>query len=159
MSWYDAIADDYDGWSGEVTGDTAFYADLARHSDGPVVELAVGNGRVAIPVARAIGRAVIGVDNSTGMLDQARRRAAEAEVQLDLRLCDMCDLELDEPAGLIYCPARALLHVPTWAERRRLFERVAGSLRPGGVFAWNVFAFHHHVAVELDGVHLSLIHI
>ena len=65
----------------------------------------------------------------------------------------MRDLALDEPAALIYCPFRALLHLPTWADRRRTFERVAASLRPGGRFAWNVFAFDHHIATRLDGQH------
>jgi hypothetical protein len=63
----------------------------------------------------------------------------------------MRELALDEPAALIYCPFRALLHVPTWADRRRTFERVAVSLRPGGRFAWNAFAFDHHVAADADG--------
>jgi SAM-dependent methyltransferase len=87
------------------------------------------------------------------MLAQARTAASEAGVVLDLREGDMRDLELDEPAGLIYCPYRALLHLPTWADRRRVFDRVARSLRPGGKFAWNAFAFDHHVAARLDGQH------
>jgi SAM-dependent methyltransferase len=94
---------------------------------------------------------VIGIDSSPGMLEQARARAAEASVDLDLREGDMRDLVLEEPAGLVYCPARALLHLPTWADRRRTFERVAASLRPGGRFAWNVFAFDHAIATRLDG--------
>ena len=89
------------------------------------------------------------------MLAQARARAAEAGVVLDLREGDMRDLALGEPAGLVYCPFRALLHLPTWADRRRTFERVAASLRPGGRFAWNAFIFDHRVAVRLDGQHLD----
>ena len=85
------------------------------------------------------------------MLAQARERAAEAGVALDLREGDMRDLVLDEPAALIYCPFRGLLHLPTWSDRRRTFERVAASLRPGGRFAWNAFAFDHAIAVRLDG--------
>jgi ubiquinone/menaquinone biosynthesis C-methylase UbiE len=116
-----------------------------------VVELAVGSGRVAIPVAQATGRTVIGIDTSPAMLEQARARGAEAGVELDLRLADMRELTLDEPAALIYCPFRSLLHVPTWADRRRTFERVAASLRPGGRFAWNAFAFDHHYAAAAEG--------
>jgi SAM-dependent methyltransferase len=115
--------------------------------------LAIGNGRVAIPVAQATGRPVIGLDTSPSMLEQARAAAAAAGVQLDLRLGDMRELALDEPAALIYCPFRALLHLPTWADRRRTFERVAAGLRPGGRFAWNAFVFDHHVAVQHDGAH------
>jgi hypothetical protein len=87
------------------------------------------------------------------MFAQARARAAEAGAEVDLRQGDMGDLALDEPAALIYCPFRALLHLPTWAERRRTFERVAPLLRPEGRFAWNAFAFDHLLAARLDGAH------
>jgi ubiquinone/menaquinone biosynthesis C-methylase UbiE len=152
MSWDEAFAERYDEWSAHMTADVAFYVALAREADGPPVELAVGNGRVAVPVARATGRRVIGIDTSQAMLDQARDRAEAAGVELDLRTCDMRALALDEPAALVYCPFRALLHLPTWADRRRVFERVAAALRPGGRFAWNAFAFDHHVAARRDGV-------
>jgi ubiquinone/menaquinone biosynthesis C-methylase UbiE len=153
MSWERTFADRYDEWSAHMTEDVAFYVGLARGAGGPVVELAVGSGRVAIPVARAIGRPVIGVDSSAVMLAEARRRAAAADVHLDLRHGDMRDLRLDEPAALIYCPFRSLLNVPTWAGRRRVFEQVATALRPGGRFAWNAFAFDHRVAAGLEGHH------
>jgi SAM-dependent methyltransferase len=140
----------YDRWAADMTEDVPFYVELAHEADGPIVELAVGTGRVAIPVARAVGRTVIGIDLSPAMLDQARE--AE-EPLLDLRLGDMRELELDEPAALIYCPYRALLHLPTWADRRTVFERVTAALRPGGRFAWNAFAFDHAIATRLDGEH------
>ena len=153
MSWDEQFTSRYDEWAAGMTEDVPFYVSLAADIDGPLVELAIGNGRVAIPVALATGRTVIGIDSSPAMLAQAHTAAAEAGVALDLREGDMRDLELDEPAGLIYCPYRALLHLRTWADRRRVFERVAGSLRPGGKFAWNAFAFDHHVAARLGGQH------
>src|SRR6266545_806474 len=152
-NWYDAWAGRYGDWSTSVTADIPFYVGLAREVDGPLVELAVGSGRVAIPVAQATGRRVVGIDSSPAMLEQARSRAAEAGVELEVREGDMRDLALDEPAGLIYCPFRALLHLPTWADRRHTFERVAASLRPEGRFAWNAFAFDHRIAARLDGEH------
>ena len=156
MSWDEAFAARFDEWAAGIgADDVAFYVELAREADGPIVELAIGSGRVAIPVAQATGRPVIGIDTSPAMLEQARARAAEAGVELDLREGDMRDLALDEPAALVYCPFRALLHLPTWADRRRTFERVAASLRPGGRFAWNAFAFDHRIASRLDGAHLD----
>ena len=151
MTAYDAFAPIYDEWASHMTEDVQFYVDLAREADGPLVELAVGNGRVAIPVARETGRRVVGIDSSTAMLAQARERAVAAGVGLELREGDMRDLELDEPAALIYCPFRSLLHLPTWPDKRRVFERVAESLRPGGRFAWNAFAFNPHIAAMNDG--------
>jgi SAM-dependent methyltransferase len=153
MSWDEAFSARYEEWSAHMTADVAFYVELARQAEGPLVELAIGNGRVAIPVAQATGQRVIGIDTSPAMLAQARANAAEAGVELDLREGDMSDFTLDEPAGLIYCPFRALLHLPTWAGRRRTFERVAASLRRNGRFAWNAFVFDHRIAARLDGVH------
>jgi SAM-dependent methyltransferase len=155
LSWDEAFSEHYEAWSAAMTADVAFYVELARRADGPLVELAVGNGRVAVPVAQAAGRPVIGVDTSPGMLAQARANAVAAGVDLDLRAGDMRDLALEEPAGLIYCPFRGLLHLPTWADRRRTFERVAASLRPDGRFAWNAFAFDHAYAAAADGVHVD----
>src|SRR6188474_2208475 len=154
-SWYDAWADRYDDASTGVGPDVPFYVGLARDADGPLVELAVGTGRVAIPVAQATGRRVVGIDASPSMLEQARVRAVEAGVELDLREGDVRELEIEEPAALIYCPGRSLLHLPTWGDRRRCFERVAASLWPDGRFAWNAFAFDHHVASAMDGQHVD----
>jgi SAM-dependent methyltransferase len=148
MSEYDAFAAFYDEWASVMTEDVQFYVELARETEGPLVELGVGNGRVAIPVARETGRKVIGIDVSPEMLKHARERAAEARVELELREQDMRNFELGEPAGLIYSPFRSLLHLPNWADRRRVFERVAGSLRPRGRFAWNAFVFNPWFVVE-----------
>jgi len=153
VGWDEGFAADYETWSAHMTADIAFYVALAREAAGPLVELAVGNGRVAIPVAAATGRRVVGIDSSPAMLEQARTRAARAGVDLDLRLGDMRDLDLTEPAALVYCPFRALLHLPTWVDRRRTFQRVAASLAPAGRFAWNAFAFDHRIAARLDGQH------
>ena len=92
MSWDEAFAQHYEDWSASMTADVAFYVELARETNGPLVELGVGNGRVAIPVAEATGRRVVGIDSSAAMLRLARVRAATAGVELDLREGDMRDL-------------------------------------------------------------------
>src|SRR2546427_3375317 len=111
-SWYDAWADRYEDWSPSFTADVPFYVGLAREADGLLVELAVGNGRVAIPVAQATGRRVVGIDSSPAMLAQARERAVEAGGELDLRGEDIPEGENEETAAMIYFPRRALLHLP-----------------------------------------------
>lgn len=150
--WNESFTERYDEWAEYMTEDVAFYVSLARSADGPIVELAVGTGRVAVPVAAATGRRVIGIDASARMLARCRARAAAAGVELDLIQSDMRDFTLAEPAALIYCPFRALLHLPTWADKRAVFERVASSLRPGGQFAWNALAFDHTIAAALENV-------
>jgi SAM-dependent methyltransferase len=149
MSEYDTWASVYDAWASGMPRDVPHYVSLAREADGPIVELAVGTGRVAIEVVRETGKPVLGIDSSTAMLDIARERAAG--LPLELRLGDMRELALEEPAALIYVPGRSLLHLQGWQEKRRVFERVAASLRPGGRFAFNAFAFSHTIAAQLDG--------
>jgi SAM-dependent methyltransferase len=147
VSSYDPFAPRYEDWSAEMTEDIPFYVELAREADGPIVELAVGTGRVAAAIARETGKRVIGLDASGAMLEKARATGAD----LDLRHCDMRDLELEEPAALVICPFRSLLHLPTWHDKRRVFERVAASLKPGGRFAWNAFVFDHRAATRYEG--------
>lgn len=151
MSNYDAFAAVYDAWSGHMTEDVELYVSLAAEATGPIVELAVGNGRVAVPIAERTGKRVIGIDGSQAMLDGAAARAARARVGLDLRHGDMREFTLDEPTDLVICPFRSLLHLPTRADRLRVFRCVAAVLVPGGRFAWNAFVFDPAVAAEIGG--------
>jgi SAM-dependent methyltransferase len=149
MSEYDPWAADYDAWAADMTEDVAHYVALAREADGPIVELMVGSGRVAIEVVRETGKPLLGIDSSPAMLEIARERSAG--LPLELRLGDVRELELEEPAALIYVPFRSLGHLQGWHEKRRVFERVAASLRPGGRFAFNFFVFDPAIAARLDG--------
>jgi YD repeat-containing protein len=151
VSDYDAFAPVYDAWSGHMTEDVELYVSLATEAAGPIVELAVGNGRVAVPIAKQTGKHVIGIDGSQAMLDGAAERAARAGVGLDLRHGDMRDFTLDEPTDLVICPFRSLLHLPSRDDRLRVFRRVAAVLVPGGRFAWNAFVFDPAVAAEIGG--------
>ena len=124
-----------------VTEDVRFYVDEARRAGGPVVELGVGTGRIAIPTA-ADGITVIGVDSSRGMLDVCARRAALAGVaeRLDLRLGDLRDPPVSERVALVTCPFRSFLHLRDDAERLHALGAVRGLLVPGGRFVFDVFA-------------------
>ena len=68
MSWDEGFSYRYEEWSAHMTADVPFYVALALEANGPLVELAVGNGRVAIPVAQATGRKVIGIDSSPAIV-------------------------------------------------------------------------------------------
>ena len=141
MSSYDAIAALYDPWSRSVTEDVDFYVAEARKAGGPVVELGVGTGRIAVPTAEA-GVAVVGVDSSERMLDICRDRAEAAGVAelLDLRLGDLRRPPVTERVQLVTCPFRSLLHLESDEERLRTMRAVYGLLLSGGRFVFDVFA-------------------
>jgi len=129
----------YDPWSASVVEDVAFYLEEARKSGGPVVELGVGTGRIAVPIA-ADGTSVIGVDSSRGMLDVCARRAALAGVRLDLRVGDLRKPPVSERVPLVICPFRSLLHMHTDEDRLSVLAAAYDLLVPGGRFVFDVFA-------------------
>jgi SAM-dependent methyltransferase len=151
VSSYDAIAELYDPWSRSVTEDIGFYVSEARKARSTVVELGVGTGRIAVPVAIA-GVPVIGVDSSAGMLAVCRRRGEAAGVDhlLDLRLGDLLDPPVSERVRLVTSPFRAFLHLATPVERRRALAAVYELLEPGGRFVFDVFA---PSAVDVEDTH------
>jgi SAM-dependent methyltransferase len=149
-SEYDRIAAIYDPWSRSVVEDVDFYVAEARKAAGragadpagPVVELGVGTGRIAVPVARA-GISVIGVDRSQGMLDVCRRRAEAAGVAAPVERPggDIRKPPVTERVALVLCPFRAYLHLPDDVERRVSALRAArGLLLPDGLLVFDVFA-------------------
>jgi len=138
---YDAISRLYDPWSRSVIEDVPFYVAEARADGGPVVELGVGTGRIAVPVA-AEGIAVIGVDSSEGMLAVCREQAELAGVSqlVDLRQGDLREPPVAERVGLVLCPFRAYLHMGNDQQRLEALRAARDILVPGGRLVFDVFS-------------------
>ena len=141
MSVYDAIAGLYDPWSRSVVEDVGFYVNEALEAGGPVVELGVGTGRIAVPTAEA-GVRVIGVDSSEEMLRVCGRRAEAAGVSdlVDLRLGDLRDPPVVERVRLVTSPFRSFLHLDSDEARREALASAHGLLEPGGRLVFDVFS-------------------
>jgi SAM-dependent methyltransferase len=152
VSLYDAIAGLYDDWSRSVTEDIGFYVEEALASGGPVVELGVGSGRIAVPIAET-GVRVIGVDSSRGMLDVCRRRAAAAGVadRIELRHGDLRRPPVAERVPLVTAPFRSLLHLESDAARLDALTAAREILVPGGRLIFDVFAPSREDIEETNG--------
>jgi SAM-dependent methyltransferase len=153
---YSIIVDFYEQWAARIQDDVPFYVARAQRASGPVVELGVGTGRIAIPIARA-GQDVIGVDVSGAMLTEAERRAAQAGVAERLTLLegDMRTFVSDPPVELVICPFRAFLHMLTIEDQFAALASIHASLRPGGRFIVNFFVPDPLLQVEQDGIKVS----
>lgn len=141
MGSYDEIAEHYDAWIGTHDKDVKFYVEQARTSGGPIVELGVGTGRIAVPTAQA-GVRVIGIDASKKMLELCARRAAQAGVSdlVDLRQGDFRSPPVADLVPLVTCPRLSFLHLHSDSDRRQALHGVRRILRAGGRFVFDVFA-------------------
>jgi SAM-dependent methyltransferase len=149
---YDAIAGFYDPWSASVTEDVHFYVEEALASGGPVVELAIGTGRIGVPVAKA-GVRVIGVDESAEMLAVARAYAEREGVSdlVDLRRGDFLSPPVSERVALATCPFRSLLHLESATDKLAALRAAGELLEPEGRFVFDVFAPSREDIEETDG--------
>jgi ubiquinone/menaquinone biosynthesis C-methylase UbiE len=143
ISEYDSFADIYEVWTDTAasTGaNLAFYVDAYLNAAGPVVELGVGDGRIAVAAASR-GRSVIGVDLSKAMLERCRVRAESAGVadRLTLLHADFRQFQLAEPSGLIALPYHSLGHLTSVDDKREALAHVFSQLRPGGHFIFDDF--------------------
>jgi SAM-dependent methyltransferase len=111
-----------------------FLAGLAE--GGPVLELAIGTGRVALPLA-ARGLVVEGVEASPEMV--ARMRAKPGGAQLPVAIGDMADVPVTGPFGLVYLVFNTLFNLVEADRQADCFRNVARVLAPGGAFVVEAF--------------------
>jgi len=117
--------------------DVAYYVSLATRAGGPVLEYGVGNGRIALPVARH-GVEVVGVDHSAAMLADLRDRLGREprDVRARVRAVrgDMRGVRLGRRFPLVLATFNTALHLYTRADVERFLARVREHLAPGGTF-------------------------
>ncbi len=130
-SFDEATAEEYDTLvgRGDEEATVAFLRDLAQ--GGPALELAVGTGRIALPLA-ATGVRVDGIDFSEPMI--ARLRSKPGGTSLTVITGDFCDVAVDGSYPLIYVVFNSLFNVLSQDDQVRCFENVASRLSPGGAF-------------------------
>jgi SAM-dependent methyltransferase len=121
--------------------DVRYYVDLAARRGGPVLELGCGNGRIAIPLARA-GVEVTGVDLSAPMLADLRARLADEPVAVRSRVAvrrgDMRSVRVRKRFPLVFCPFNAALHLYERRDVERFLATVSAHLAPGGELVFDV---------------------
>ncbi len=123
-------------------GDLDLYLAMAARTGGPVLELAVGSGRLAVPLAQA-GYPVTGVDIDPAMLDRARtawdrvqgarRSRRTGPGSLELIEADLVTLDLPDRFGLAFIACNSLFQVGPPDRQRAAIVTLARHLRPGGI--------------------------
>jgi SAM-dependent methyltransferase len=123
-------------------GDVEFYRALARRAGGAVLELGVGTGRVAVPLA-CDGWDVTGVDLDAHMLERAAQRWASGDCanrgSLELVHADLLDLDLGARFAFAFIALNTLLLIGTSERQAEAVAALARHLRPTGVAAVDVW--------------------
>src|SRR5918992_3922250 len=164
MSFGEDVAERFDDVPrGDETAAVGFLERLADR--GPALELAVGTGRIALPLA-ARGIRVDGVDISPAMVDQLR--AKPGGDQLSVTIGDFADVPVPGTYRLIFVVWNTLFNLLTQDDQVRCFQNVAAHLTDDGSFVIEAYvpAFLHQLrnhqyvdaeAIEVDEVRLDLL--
>jgi SAM-dependent methyltransferase len=134
-SFDQATADSYDE---EPRGDEAATVDLLAElaGSGPALELAIGTGRIAIPLADK-GIRVDGIDFSEPMM--AKLRAKPGGEQLTVSIGNFADVGVQGSYRLIYLVFNTLFNLLEQDQQVQCFENVARHLTDDGVFVIEAF--------------------
>lgn len=151
-----ALARLYDLDLAEDPGDSELYLVLAGRTDGPIVELAVGTGRVAVPLAAA-GHRVVGVDLDPAMLARAAEHARQAgkstAERLELVEGDLIEARVPDAGqfGLAIVALNSILLLAERGRQRRAIERMFALLAPGGIAVVDTWLPTAEDLVRFDG--------
>jgi SAM-dependent methyltransferase len=146
----EAFAAVYDDWFPEERDDVVdALVELAGR--GPALELGIGSGRVAIPLAKR-GVRVHGIDNSGAMVE--RLRAKPGASSIDVTVGDFADTDLGTRFPLVYVVGNTLYCLPDQDAQVRCFAGAARHLRRRGVFVVECFVpdmtwWSHDQAVQV----------
>jgi SAM-dependent methyltransferase len=133
--WYDIF------YAAADPGDVEFYHGLCRASGGPILEIGVGTGRIALPLAKE-GMEIVGIDLYEPMLKVALKRALDvAPLEGSLRLiqADMRKFDLKRSFPVVTIPARTLLLATSEEEQVQTLCCAVQHLAPNGTLAFNLF--------------------
>jgi hypothetical protein len=131
------IAEVYDTWYGlpdDASDTVAFLLDVA--GTGPALELAIGTGRIALPLAAA-GAEVHGIDASEGMVARLREKPGGADVPVTMG--DFADVGVEGRFGLVFVVFNTFFALLSQEDQVRCVRNVAAHLTEDGAFVLEAF--------------------
>jgi hypothetical protein len=163
LSFSDEVSAKFHDTRGDETECVAFLASIA--GNGPLLELAIGTGRIALPLASE-GISVDGIDFSTSMVDLLRSKPGGKD--LNVKIADFKHVDMDNQYSLIFIIWNSLFNLLTQRDQATCFTNVAKHLTSGGLFAIEVYmpSFLYRMvgdqevkteAIETDSVRLGVL--
>lgn len=146
-AWYDA---EYV----HIGGDIPYYERVARETEGPLLELAAGTGRLTLPMVRESRSPVVGLDLSPSMIARAedKRRALPPAIaqRLELVVGDMRSVRLERRFQAVVLAFNTLMHMTEDADLEALLETVRVHLADDGIFHFDLHTPYPSLLSERD---------
>lgn len=137
----------YDGMNSNIN-DLQFYKKwLPKNKDARILELCCGSGRLTLPIAKD-GYNIIGVDYTTSMIEQAKVKASEMELEEEFIEADIRTLDLSEKFDFIFIPFNSIHHLYKNEDLFKVFNVVKNHLKEGGLFLLDCFNPNIQLIVE-----------
>lgn len=150
MKYYNEFADFYDEISTGLKGELEFYLKEAKKSEGRVLEVACGTGRVMLPLQKA-GVDIEGFDISVKMLSVLRRKANAMGLEPKVWKADMRNFRSRNKYGLIIIPYRAFCHIEKSEEQIATLRNMRRHLAKGGRLILNFFYPNFNYMAKMNG--------
>ncbi|MGQ9780070.1 MAG: class I SAM-dependent methyltransferase [Bacillota bacterium] len=132
----------YDLYVGDKLDDLPLYLEYAAKTEGALLEVGAGSGRLTIPLARA-GHELVAVDVSPSMLALLRaklaREAEEVRRRVAIIEADVCRLALGRSFGLVFLPFYTFNYLLTPAAQQTALRNLRGHLAADGRLLIDVF--------------------
>lgn len=112
-----------------------------------VLDLACGTGNMSLLFARD-NYQVTGVDRSSGMLEVAKQKAREEELEINFIEADLCSFQLEEKFDLAISLFDSLNYILQLEDLKKVFKNVFDSLRDGGIFIFDVNTLSRLMSIE-----------
>jgi SAM-dependent methyltransferase len=161
---YDNFAPFYDLEYSHKDDDIPFYLNLAKEYGSPILEIGVGTGRLAIPLAQE-GHTVWGIDNSIEMIrilnKKSKKLSSDNRERLLFTVQDMRSFHLQKKFSLVIMPFRAFLHNLTMKDQVDTLRSIRNHLHKNGLLAFDMFVPLYSVMTQsrwqekIDGEELS----
>lgn len=115
-----------------------FYKSQIRDTEGLVLEMACGTGRMYIPLLEEFGERIHGLDISEGMLEKTREKCATNDLEPTLYQGDSSKISLENTYDLVYYPFSSLQHLRGIKDQKETFQNCYNHLNEGGLFIFDL---------------------
>ena len=148
---YDKLAQIYDFEWKDLEGDIDFAVEYSKKCGSPILELAVGTGRVAIPIARQ-GLEIFGIDNSINMINIGLRKIAQLPEEISSKITfihdNMCNFLIKRKFKFIFVSFNSFLLLTTRKEQDDCLRAVHNHLTDDGLLMIDIFSPNFKLCAE-----------